>query len=118
MRLRMRAFAVGGVEEQSGRRPRAGERPLVAHIGPQSAGLGLAGARREDRHRGVVDVQSVAGEDVGGEDVDQRLQHRRCGSDPTGQGRGLQAHSVTGEDLGLTIERQMIIILRHDDMSQ
>jgi hypothetical protein len=34
MRLRMLTFAVGRVEEQGSRRPRAGERPLVANIGP------------------------------------------------------------------------------------
>src|SRR5271163_3735258 len=51
--------------------------------GPQPAGLGLAGARREDRHRGIVDVQVVAGENVAGEGVDQRLQRRCYGSDPT-----------------------------------
>src|SRR5271168_454923 len=84
MRLRMLAFTVGRVEEQSRWRPRAGEWSLIADVGPQPAGLGLAGARREDRHRGVVDVQRVTGEDIGGEAVDQRLQRRRCGSDPTG----------------------------------
>ena len=118
MRLRMLAFAVGRVEEQSRRRPRAGERPLVADIGPQPAGLGLAGARRQDRHRCVVDVQGVAGEDVGGEGVDQRLQRRRRAPTQTGQGRGLQAHPVAGEDLGLAIERQVVVILRDDDMGQ
>jgi hypothetical protein len=61
MRPRMLTLAVGRVEEQSRRRPRAGKWPLIANIGPQPAGLGLAGARREDRHRRVVDVQRVAG---------------------------------------------------------
>src|SRR5215831_12964716 len=51
MRLRVRAFAVGRVEEQGRRLPPTSERPLVADIGPQPAGLGLAGARRQYRHR-------------------------------------------------------------------
>jgi hypothetical protein len=118
MQLRMLALAVGGIEEQGGRRPRAGKRPLVTHISPQPAGLGLAGTRRQDRHRGVVDVQGVTGEDVGGEDVDQRLQPRRCGADPTGQGGGLQAHPVASEDLGLAIERQVVVVFGDDDMSE
>jgi hypothetical protein len=63
-------------------------------------------------------VQGVTGEDIGGEGIDERLQCRRRGADPTGQGRGLQAHPVAGEDLGLAIERQMIVVLRHDNMSQ
>jgi len=50
MRLRMLAFTIGRVEEQSCRRPRASEWPLIANVGPQPAGLGPAGARRQHRH--------------------------------------------------------------------
>src|SRR5215467_2640130 len=64
MRLRVLAFAVGRVEEQGRRLPPTSERPLIADIGPQPAGLGLAGARRQYRHRGVVDMQRAASEDV------------------------------------------------------
>jgi hypothetical protein len=39
MRLQMRAFAVGRIEEQGSRRSRAAEWPLVADIGPQPTGL-------------------------------------------------------------------------------
>jgi hypothetical protein len=63
-------------------------------------------------------MQRIAGEDVGSEGIDERLQRRRCRSNPAGQGRGLQAHPVAGEDLGLTIKRQMIVVLRDDNMSQ
>ena len=63
-------------------------------------------------------MQSVAGQDVDGEGIHQRLQRRRRGANPTRQGRGLQAHPVAGEDLGLTIKRQMIVVLRDDNMSQ
>src|SRR5207302_7539095 len=65
MRLRMLAFAVRRVEKQRGRRPRPGKRPLVANIGPQPAGLGLAGAGREDRHWGIIDMKRLARQDVG-----------------------------------------------------
>jgi hypothetical protein len=63
-------------------------------------------------------MKSVAAEDVGSESIDERLQRRRSRSNPTGQGRGLQAHPVAGEDLGLTIEGQMIVVFRDDDMGQ
>ncbi len=43
VRPRVFALAVRRVEEQHRRRPRPGERPLVAHVGPQPPGLGLAG---------------------------------------------------------------------------
>ena len=77
VRLGMLTFAVGLIEEQGRRLPRTSERPLIANVSPQPAGLGLAGARRQHRHRGVVNMQSVAGQDVGREGVDQRLQRRR-----------------------------------------
>src|SRR5438552_6208879 len=67
MGLRMLAFAIGRVEEQRRRRARTGEWPLIADIEPQPAGLGLAGTWRQNRHRRVVDMQSVAGQDVDGE---------------------------------------------------
>ena len=116
--LRVLALAVGRVEEQSGGRPRAGERPLVADVSPQPPGFGLAGARRQYRDRGVVDVQVVAGEDVGGQGIDQWLECRRRRPDPAGQGRGLQAHPVASEDLGLAIEWQVVVVLRDDDVSE
>jgi len=85
---RMLAFAVGRVAEQGGRRPRAGEWPLVAYISPQPAGLGLAGPRRQNRHRCIVNMKSVAGQHVGRKGVNQRLQRRRRRPDPGRQGRG------------------------------
>src|SRR5437588_7298618 len=64
---RMLAFGVGRVEEQSGRRPRAGERPLVADISLQSRGLGFGGARSPYRQCGGGEVHDVASEVVDGE---------------------------------------------------
>jgi hypothetical protein len=84
MRLWMLAFAIGRVKEQDRCRPRAGKWPLIANVGPQPAGLGFTGTRRQYRHRCVVDMQRLAGEDVSGEGVDQRLQRRRRRPDPTG----------------------------------
>jgi len=63
-------------------------------------------------------MQGVAGQDVAGEGIDQRLQRRRRRSDPAAQSRGLQAYPVAGKDLGLAVERQVIVIFRHDDMGE
>lgn len=63
-------------------------------------------------------MQGVAGEDVGGQRVDQWFQQRRRGSDPAGQGRSLQVHPVARKDLGLAVERQVVVIFRDDDMSE
>jgi len=118
MALRVRTLAVGRVEEQRRRRPLAGERPLVADIGPQSPGLGLACARRQHRHRRVVDMQCVAGHDLGRERVDQRVEGCRRRPDPPGQGRGFQLDAFAGEDLGLAIERQVVVVLRYGDVRE
>ena len=118
MRLRVLAFAVGRVAEQRRRRPGAGEWPLVADIGPQPPGLGLAGARRQDWHRRVVDVQRLRAHRLGGERIDQRLERRGRRPDPARQGRCLQADTLAGEDLGLAVERQMVVVLRHGDVCE
>jgi hypothetical protein len=118
MGLRMRALAVGRIEEQRCRRPRAAEWPLVANVEPALAKAGVHSrpvlvlpVPGASTGRGVVDMQSVAGQDVDGEGIRHRLQRRRRGANPTRQGRGLQAHRVASEHLGLTIERQMIVVL-------
>ena len=118
MRLRMLAFAIGRIEEQRRRRSRAHEWALIANVSPQAASLGLAGAWCQNRHRRVVDMQSVAAQEVSGERVDQRLQRRRRLLNPAAPGRGLKAHSVASEDLGWAVERQVVVIFRHDEMSQ
>ena len=63
-------------------------------------------------------MQGVRSHDLGGERVDQRLQRRRRRADPAGQGRGFQADALAGEDLGLAIERQMVVVLRDQDVRQ
>ena len=50
--------------------------------------------------------------------VDQRFECYRRGADPTGQGRGFQANALAGEDLGLTVQGQVIVELRHDDVRE
>ena len=74
--------AVARVAEHRRRRRRAGEGPVVAHIGPEPAGDGLAPGQH--RHGGVVAMQALGGEDMG---VDQRHQRRQgggAGADPVG----------------------------------
>src|SRR5882757_11548605 len=63
MRLGMLARSVARVIEHSGRRRGAAERAIVAHINPASPDVSLA--LGQDRHCGVIAVQSVGCEDVG-----------------------------------------------------
>jgi len=60
--------------------------------------LVLPGTRRQDRHPDVVNMQGVAGDDVGSEGVDERLQRCRRRPDPAGQARGLQVHPISAAE--------------------
>src|SRR5947209_6269692 len=51
VRARMLAPAIGRVAIDDRRRPLAAVGLFIPQIDPQSAGLGLAGARRQNRHR-------------------------------------------------------------------
>ena len=63
MALGMLARAVARVEEHRRRRRPPAERPVVAHIGPTSPGVGLA--LGQHRHGGVVAMQALGGQDMG-----------------------------------------------------
>ena len=57
------ATAVARVVEHRRRRRRPGEGAVVAHIDPESAGVGLA--LGQDRHGRIVAMQSLGGQDMG-----------------------------------------------------
>src|SRR5437764_13155484 len=61
MLLRMFALAVGRVGKPDRRRSRVSRGSVVAHVHPQSAGLGRALAGREHRYRNVIAMQLVGG---------------------------------------------------------
>src|SRR3569623_584724 len=80
----MLPLAVRRKEEQRCRWPLAGEGALVANIRPYSPGPGLAGPRRQDRLRRVVDVQYVRRHHRAVLCVDERLLGRDTRADPAG----------------------------------
>ena len=72
--LRMLSLAVGRIGEPDGGRDFVSGRPIIADIGPQPPGLGLAIARGEDRHRRIVGMQLLAGQYVLPQPFHQRAQ--------------------------------------------
>ena len=87
-------------------------------VGPQVGPMGLAGPGVEHRHRRLVGVQHREGEEFFLQGVDQRLQPNAHLADPLGQ-RGLgNGEARPAEDAFLAIERQMILILGHQHLSQ
>ena len=90
--LGMLAATVARIEEHRRRRIRAAERPVVAHIGPQPAGAGLA--LGQHRHGGVVGMDALGREDMCADHVDQR--HQRCcrRADPVGERRYVEIDAL------------------------
>src|SRR5665213_960671 len=89
---------------------------VIAHIGPKSSGAGLAGTGSQNADRGVVGVQLVGAQNVIAQGIDQRLDERTTGSAPVGECAALDLHAITSIDLALTVERQVIAILAHQDV--
>ena len=118
VRGRMLAATVGAVEVGSGGSRLARERAVVAHVDPQAPGLGSSKSRRQHRHGGVVAVDLLGGEDVLADRRRDRIEQPGRLANPVGQRRAVEFDAVAGVDLGLTIEREVIAVLRHQQVCQ
>ena len=85
----MLAAAIARVEEHRRRRGGAGKRPIVAHIGPKSAGDRFPFGQHW--HRRVVAVHAVGGKDVAADQLEERAQRGGAGADLIGQGRDVES---------------------------
>src|SRR5262245_39881043 len=100
------AAAVAGVKEHRCWRIWTGERPVIPDIGPQSANHGFV--LGQDRHRGVVAMQTLGGKHVTAKQLGERRQARRAGADPVGQRRYVELDTFAGKRLALPVERLML----------
>src|SRR6201985_1976706 len=105
MLLWMRTATIGRVEEHGCRRIWAGKRTVVAHVRPEPAGPGLA--LGQDRHRGVIRVDALGGEDVAPDRIDQRHQGCRGGTDPIRERRYVEIDALPLVDVALTMKWQV-----------
>lgn len=112
----MLTTAVRRVDEHSRRRIWPGKRAVVAHIGPEPAGPGLA--LGQHRHRGVVAVDALGREDVAPDRIYQRHQGCGGGAHPVRERRHVEVDAFTLIDVALTIERQVQAVLGEQDMGQ
>ncbi len=110
------AAAVGRVAVERGRRHVRAPGPLVAHHDPEPSGPGLAQARGQHRHGGVVGVQRGAGPDVAADRLGQGREQERGLPDPVGQRRAVEVHAFAAIDDGLAVERQVVAVLGHQHM--
>ena len=114
----MHGAAIGAVEKSSRRSRGSAERPIIANVDPQPTGFGPTQAGCEHRHRGVVGVDLLGGEDVPPDPRYHRIEQPGRLSDPIGQRRAVEFEPLAGVNLALAIERQMVAVLRHQQMCE
>lgn len=116
MLLRMRTATIGRVEEHGRWRIWAGKRTVVAHVGPEPAGSGLA--LGQNRHGGVIRVDALGCEDAAPDRVHQRHQGCRGGTYPVHERRYVEVDAFTLIDVALTMKRQAQAVLGKQNMGQ
>jgi hypothetical protein len=116
MPLGMDGGAIGRVEVHRRRRIGAAKRLVVTHIDPKPAGPGLH--LGEHWNSGVVAMDASASEHVRLDQLVERHQHRRAGTDMIRHGRERKLDPLAVILLALPIERLMIGVLRNQNHCQ
>ena len=106
MALRMLASSVARVVEHRCGRRSAAEGPIVAHIDPCPAGMGLA--LGQNRHRRVIAVQALGRQHIGFEAIMERTKGAAAGAHLIGKRREAQRHAFTLIALGLAVQRLLL----------
>jgi hypothetical protein len=118
MPARMFSLAVFGISKPHGRGGGLCRGPIIAHIGPEAAGLGPAVAGCKYRNWRVVAVDLRSSQDMLPDLIDQRRdQFTRC-ADPAGKCRAIEIDTLACENLGLPVKRLVVCELGHQDMCQ
>lgn len=87
-------------------------------VRPEVGTVRLLLARRQHRHGCLVGMQHAVTKHLVLECVHQGLQLHAAGSDPLGQRGARQRHASPGEDALLPVQRHVIGILGHENLSQ
>jgi hypothetical protein len=109
--LRMVAPSIGRVGEPHCRSSRIAAWPVIADVGPEPAGLGLAVTRSEYGHGSIVGVQLAGRHHVLTHRLDQRSEQLTGGTDPSGESGAVEIDSFTGVNLRLSVEGSVIGIM-------
>jgi len=112
----MLAAAIARVVEDRRRRASAGERPVIANVGPYPAVDRFA--RGQHRYGGVVAVDALGGKDVVSDQLDQRRESGGAGADPIRQGRGVEIDALASIAGALPVQRLMLAELGVKDHRQ
>src|SRR5712675_2251271 len=114
----MFALAIFRVCEPDSRCSRFAGRPVVAHVGPETSGLGLAAAGSEHRYRRVVSVQLAPAKHVLLNRIYKWTEQIAHTTYPASQRRAGYINSLAAVNLRLSIQRKMVCELRDDHMGQ
>ncbi len=117
-RVRVFGLAVRRITIEGSGRRRGAKRTLVAHRRPLPAGLGPPPARIEHRDRRVVGVQREARPNMALDALAEGFEQSGETADPARHDGAVDLDAAAGVDVGLPMQRQMIAVLRHDDMGE
>lgn len=112
------ALPVRRVAVVGGGRCGPGECALVAHLGPEPSGLRGSAATVKHRDGRGVGVGRAAPKHVPADLIHEQATQRDRLTDPVRERRARQLHALAREDLGLTVQRQMVGVFRDEDMRE
>src|SRR3954453_17646276 len=101
LRGEIRHRASVGIDVSDRGRGRTAPRTIINGMAPELTAFGLPASRIEDRHRRLIGEHAGPGEDGRQLAVIERLQPPRGLLHPQHQGRAVEAHALTLEDLSL-----------------
>jgi len=91
--------------------------PVIGGISPELTGLGAPAAGIKHRHGRFIGEQFGPLPELAKEPFVQWTQVPRGMADPVCQRRTIQIDALAGVDLGLPVQRQVVGIFRHQDLS-
>ena len=107
-----------GVDVGHRRRQVALPGAVVPGKAPEIAGPGPALAGRQHRQARIVAEQLGRTQHAGEQQLPQRLQPPRRPAHPVRQGGAVEMDAVALQDLGLAVQRQAVVVLRHRHLGQ
>ena len=111
MAARMFALAIFRISKPDGGCSGLCRGPIIAHIGPETTGLGPTVAGCKYRNRRVVTMDLRSSQDMLPDLIGQGCdQFARC-TDPTGKCRTIEIDAFACKDLRLPVERLVICVM-------
>ena len=111
MLARMFSLAVFRISEPDGGSSGLSRGPIVANIGPETAGPGSTVARCKYRNWRIVAVDLRSSQDMLPDLIDQRRdQFTRC-ADPAGQCRAIEINAFAGENFRLPVKGLVVGVM-------